>query len=333
MIIFDTADHPAAADRVDAFQAALAGAGVTCDLVHDVPPADIRAQISMWHLGGAVLIGTRSTGFFLDRRPAHVRADQQPVVAVVMQTHGGGRYEKAGFQHAVGPGDLMLTDLQAPFSYAWSGAGLSRALMVDYDRLALPSDVVHKAILNLPASPLYGLFRHHLDALAAAHARLDHPADVVLGIEALNAATIELMRALVASASRDERSTRRVRADTMLTRVLAYARWHLTDPGLTPERIAGVHNISVRFLYKLCRQAGLSLEQWIIAQRLEGARRDLAAPHGKVRTIAAVSRSWGFTDPSHFARRFRQTYGVLPRDWQRGVVLEQATPGDPHQVR
>jgi AraC-like DNA-binding protein len=319
VIIFDTADHPAADDRVDAFQAALNGAGVFCNLIHDVQPEDVQAQVATWDLGGAVLVGTRSTGFTIDRGARHVRAGPEPVVGVVMQTRGGGRYEKAGLQHAVGPGDLMMTDLQAPFSYGWSGAGLSRALMVDYDRLALPPDIVHKAILNLPGSPLYGLFRNHLDALGAAHERSGPDTDPVPGLEALNSATIELMRALVAAAAQDERYTRQVRADTMLTRVLAYARWHLTDPELSPERIARAHNISVRLLYKLFGQADMSLEQWIITQRLEGARRDLASPQGRLRTIAAVSRSWGFTDPSHFARRFRQTYGVLPRDWQRAT--------------
>ena len=43
----------------------------------------------------------------------------------------------------------------------------------------------------------------------------------------------------------------------------------------------------------------------------------LASPAGRRRPIAAVARAHGFADPSHVTRRFRQAYGLTPRDWQR----------------
>ena len=46
------------------------------------------------------------------------------------------------------------------------------------------------------------------------------------------------------------------------------ARLHLADPDLTPATIAAAHGISLRQLYKLCAEADLSLEQWIINERL-----------------------------------------------------------------
>jgi AraC-like DNA-binding protein len=114
--------------------------------------------------------------------------------------------------------------------------------------------------------------------------------------------------------------------DTLLTRVLAYIRAHLTNPGLTPQRIAAAHNISVRTLYRLCEDGGLSLEKWIIRRHLEGTRRDLAAPEHAHRTIGAVARSWGFTNPSYFARRFHRTYGATPREWRQLARHRAALP-------
>ena len=35
-------------------------------------------------------------------------------------------------------------------------------------------------------------------------------------------------------------------------------------------------------------------------------------------TVAAIGRANGFTDPTHFARRFRAAYGETPRDWRAG---------------
>jgi AraC-like DNA-binding protein len=166
---------------------------------------------------------------------------------------------------------------------------------------------------------LHDLVRDHLKYLRIHGARMR--AD--LGLAALGTATIDLLRALVVSAAGDESRARLVRHETMLSRILYYTRGHLTEPDLTPRRIAAAHNVSLRHLYQIFRQADLSLEQWIITQRLERARADLADPAYRRRTIAAVARSWGFTQPSHFTRRFQAAYGITPRDWQR-IHLPQA---------
>jgi AraC-like DNA-binding protein len=107
--------------------------------------------------------------------------------------------------------------------------------------------------------------------------------------------------------------------------VRAYVRRHLTEPGLDAERIARAHAVSVRHLYRVCAAAGMSLEQEVIAQRLEGARAELAGPGD--RSVAVVARRWGFPDPSYFARRFRAAYGVSPREWR------ELARGGPHAGR
>ncbi|WP_461122268.1 helix-turn-helix transcriptional regulator [Saccharothrix stipae] len=65
------------------------------------------------------------------------------------------------------------------------------------------------------------------------------------------------------------------------------------------------------------RRCGFSLEQWIIAERLQGARQDLIRPDNHSRTVAMIARQWGFTDPTHFTRRFRAAYGMTPSEWRR----------------
>jgi len=58
-----------------------------------------------------------------------------------------------------------------------------------------------------------------------------------------------------------------------------------------------------------------SLSEWIMTERLEGARRTLAAPTRST-TIGTIARRWGFTDSTHFSRRFRGAYGLSPREWR-----------------
>ena len=63
------------------------------------------------------------------------------------------------------------------------------------------------------------------------------------------------------------------------SRLTTYLEHHLTDPGLSAEELARVHHVSVRQLSKLWSANDLSLSQWIIGERLEGARHQLGCRH------------------------------------------------------
>ncbi len=217
-----------------------------------------------------------------------------------------GKPIRFGVDQLVPAGELMVSDLTAPYVFSWTGGVGSWSFHVPYDQLGLPVDVVRAAGPRLRVSPLYQLVHDHL-------VRLVGLSDVMAadpGAAALGTATTELVRALLESAA--GRPVPEVREHTLATQVLAYARQHLTDPGLTAQRIAHAHNVSVRQLYKACARADVRLEQWVIEQRLEAARAELAAPAGRRRSIGATARACGFADPSHFARRFRAAYGMTP---------------------
>ena len=154
-------------------------------------------------------------------------------------------------------------------------------------------------------------------------------AEVLAGepmVASIAGATIDLTRALLASAGGTARALDDAVSETLLAQVRAYIRQHLTEPRLGVEQIAVAHAISVRHLYRLCSAAEFSLEQSIIHQRLEGARHELSDPVSRDRSIAMVARRWGFTDPSYFSRRFRRTFGLTPSDW-RQVDARAIPPG------
>jgi AraC-like DNA-binding protein len=311
-MLLDTADLPAE-HRVEARRAASGQASVLCRIDHLTPDDAMHARMHLWAFGPATLFTSDSSGFRLVPTSPHVHQDSPPAVTVAVQSRGVGQISRFGADQMVHAGELMLSDLTAPYVFSWTGGGGSWAFQVSYDQLGLPADVVRTAGPRLRGSPLYELVRDHLVQLA----RL---ADVMAadpGAGALGTATTELVRALLVSAA--GRTGPELCEQPLVTQVLAYARQHLTDPGLTPERIAGAHNVSVRQLYKACAGAGVRLEQWLIEQRLEVARAELATPSGRRRSIAATASACGFVDPSHFARRFRAAYGMTPRDWQRSA--------------
>ncbi|MGW0755013.1 helix-turn-helix domain-containing protein [Streptomyces sp. NPDC002814] len=321
MLVLDTTQLPAA-DRIDAFHAVAAGESGSCSIEHEHPEVGIWKKLEVWSFGPLTLFATHGSGMRIWRTPRHARFDSLDTVSIITQSQGTGAFTWNGHQQRVGRDALALAHKTAGYEYEWSGSGLSVAFMVDADRLGLPEQLVRAAIPLLHHSRIGPLLLQHIRGL-------HHDADRLSaepGAEALASATLDLTRAVIASVAADERTRRSVAEDTLLTRVLAYIRAHLADPGLTPQRIAAAHNISVRTLYRLCEDGGLSLEKWIVRRRLEGTRRDLAAPEHAHRTIGAVARSWGFTNPSYFSRRFHQTYGATPREWRQLAHHRAALP-------
>ena len=94
--------------------------------------------------------------------------------------------------------------------------------------------------------------------------------------------TIELVRALITTAVPDGPGTGEVLVDLLPLRVKRYIEDHLADPGLDAGQIVAAHHISVRHLYGIWTSHELTLAQWIIHQRLERARTQLAS-HGQAR--------------------------------------------------
>ncbi|MGW1161726.1 AraC family transcriptional regulator [Streptomyces sp. NPDC002513] len=303
-------------ERVEAFRHALTDSLVPNDIAHEEPPTGIHACMEVWRVGDLDLFATRNSGFEVRRDTRHVRHHRSnPVVSVSLQPAGLHRAEAGGRRTLLGPDDICVFHELSPRTYGWSGDGASQAIMFDMNRLNLPVDVVVKASLQLRASPLYDLVLQHLRGLWRDPGRLEGDP----GASALASATTDLIRALLLSAAHAEgtATVRSAMEGTLLTRIIAYARSHLADRDLTPGRIAAEHAISVRRLYLLLSEAGISLEQWLIAERLTKAQQMLASPRYERLTVAAVSARCGFSSPSHFSRRFQAAYGLSPSEWRR----------------
>jgi AraC-like DNA-binding protein len=314
MILLDT-DAVEPRQRSEVVRAALLSVSVPTEVTlagaADAPGA-AWARMEFWDFGDTNLFTSASSSFRLARSRRHLAMEGPPLVALAVQTAATARFGQFGQRYAVRPGELMLNDLTAAYDYGWDGDGGSCAFQVSHEALGLPVEMIRAAATRLPASPLYDLVRTHLAQLHQHRAELEEgPAGRYLG-----RSTLELLRALIVSASGAAAVPRDTDAELRET-VIAYIDLHLSNPALSPAAIAAAHHVSVRQLYKAFAQAGLSLEQTIIGLRLEAARRELARPANAALTVGAVARRCGFSNASHFGLRFRQRYGISPRQWQQ----------------
>jgi AraC-like DNA-binding protein len=284
-VVLNAADLPLA-DRVEAVYAAMLHASAPCYVIHENPAGEVHARMGLWALGHATVFTTQAPGIRLLRTTKQARQDTIPVIALSGQQRADGRHVQLARRQVVAPGQLMAVDLSAPYDFSWSGHGAAGCIQIPIDRLGLPVDVIRRGLGSLHTSPLYGLVTSHIAQLAADADRLSaDPAAAALGT-----ASIELARALLISAAHSERHAKAALSETLLTEVRAYLRQHIADPDLRPATIAAAHNVSLRHLYKVCAEAEFSLEQWIIGERLQGAREELMRPESRYRTIATVAR-------------------------------------------
>ncbi|ROO88187.1 AraC-like DNA-binding protein [Actinocorallia herbida] len=314
MLLLDTADvRPQ--DRIEVYQATVLGQTGSCAVEHEPgPDGHIAKRLEGWRFGPVAMYFNSGTGMRYWQTSRHLRMDSWNTISVLTQATGHGRFIWNDYRQTITAKDLFVTTKSAGYwERNWSGPGSTIAFMIDAEQIALPDSLIHTAVPRIARSPVTPVLLNHIHALRRDADRLEGDP----GAENIGQATLSLVRALIASVATDDRTRRAVGDETLLVRVLAYVRAHLTDPDLTPARVAAVHNISLRSLYRLCDDNGLSLEQWIIRRRLEGARRDLIAPEHAHRTVQAVARSWGFASPTHFARRFRGAFGLTPTEARR----------------
>ena len=90
----------------------------------------------------------------------------------------------------------------------------------------------------------------------------------------------------------------------------------LRKRGLTVAAVATAVGISERYVHKLLERSGTTFSDYVIDRRLDGAATDLKNPAMARREIGAIAFDWGFSDLSHFTRRFKQRFGCRPRDWR-----------------
>ncbi len=122
----------------------------------------------------------------------------------------------------------------------------------------------------------------------------------------------------------------------LMGHIRAYIERNLTDPDLSPATIAASVNISVRYLYKLFEQDGVTVSEWIRTRRLDNTARDLADPQLAHRTIAGIGSRWGFDDPTHLSRVFKGREGISPREFRNralGIALDGRSPADGQHPR
>lgn len=266
-----------------------------------------------WNLGDLSLSRLASSPLCYRRLATHLRdgADEHYLITVPRQSDI--RFLQAGRETLCHPGAFLLEHGHSPYEFSY---GRDNALWV----LKVPGAMMRGHLrdpgrycaLSFDATQGPGwLFASYVDLIGR---QLGRGEDTMRDLLAQ-----QLVDLLVCSVQEDARvldpGDSAVRA-AHLCRIEAYARRHLADCDLGPERVAQACGISVRYLHALYRDVGQTFMQWLHEQRLDRAEQTLRGPARPV-SVAGVAQQWGFSDQSHFSRLFKRRFGYTPGQARR----------------
>jgi AraC-like DNA-binding protein len=276
---------------------------------------DARDRIRLGEIG-AVGLGELSTGNpgGAHRTWRHIRRSDLDVCKIDVVAHGRSVVEQDGRVACLDPGDLTFVDLSRPVRWTMSPSVRVVAMVVPRTLVPLPAD----DLADLTAVPLPG--RGGPAALVSSLVRqiVDHVDEYGVADGArIGSTVLDLLAvALAARLGRDGDVAPDARQRALLAQITAYVEERLGDPWLTPGAIAAANAVSVRYLHKLFEQHETTVASWIRRRRLERCRADLLDPALRARPVSAIGARWGFTNPAHFSRAFRATYGLPPTTYR-----------------
>ena len=270
--------------------------------------AHFHGQLERMSLGPAMLHTIEADAQNVSRTYSRIAQSHQTAAYIILQLRSGQmHFAQHGREAYIEAGDSVLVDCNVPYRLE---AGPTRSVAVRFE-----ADWLHNWIPS-PQSIACRAFRANepwSNTLCTALANLDSSSVEDLALPA--SVVAEQIAALLALAAGSQ-----VHAFTpsekLLNRIRQTLRDRYQEPTLDAATVAAANRISKRYLHYLFAQDSSTFGGELMQGRLEAARRLLSDRRYAGLRVSEVAARCGFLEPSHFARRFRQAYGVVPTDFR-----------------
>ncbi len=302
-------------DFVDQRRALAYWVDTVCDrfleLDIDTPVrSHFRACLDQIDFGPATLSFVGAASQRIRRTPARISRTRYPTFFLLQFRVGHGLLRQRSKEVQAHAGECVLINGTEPYELDCPQS-TSAAI------LRMPEDWLRRWVPNPETlSPMVFSQGDWSSALCAAMAclRLETCSDLALPRSTV-AEQIASLLTLAVGKGAEPASPRSLLSDLMLT-----LRDRLEETELSPLMVAAEHDISKRTLHYAFAAAGTTFVEQLMKLRLERAREILSDARQAAPRIEDVATRCGFTDPSHFARRFRQKYGHAPLQYRRAVL-------------
>jgi AraC family transcriptional activator of tynA and feaB len=275
-----------------------------------------QASIQTGALADIGLIMFENAAMDCTRTPRQIAHTPSDALWVCRQLAGTLVLERNGREVVLNAGDITLIDPQLPYFAKFSSG--SRLLLLAVPppaleaRLGSTRQMAFRSIK--PSDAAGGLTSSFLAMLPDHVGQLHRAAEDIVREQVLDLLAVSLTTAI--GADKPRISTAHSLA---LMHLRAAIEARLTDPALDPDSVATAAGISVRYANAVLAREGTSIMRLVQARRLSRCRKALEDPLQAHRTLSEIAYSWGFSDMTHFSRKFAAAYGVVPSEY-RGLV-------------
>jgi AraC-like DNA-binding protein len=310
--LFSTAQvHPR--DRFDYWHS------VACKnlIVHDSTPEcrpTFQAELHAGAIADLGLVLFETSPMRVSHTRYHCARMQSDEAFVCRLISGQLVLEQAGREVVMEAGDMTLLDPLLPYEGRFSAGVkllvLKAARRSMEARVGRITDTVARTMKPVEAE--HGLASAFLAMLPDYAGQLGAAA-----LETVKDQTLDLLAISLAKTQEGPRPYLSSAKASALMNVRAAIEARLADPQLDAEMVAAAAGVSVRYANALLAQEGTSITRLVQSRRLDRCHRALKDPLQAHRTVTEIASGWGFSDMTHFGRRFKVAYGVLPSELRR----------------
>jgi AraC-like DNA-binding protein len=280
------------------------------------------AQIETGYLGNVELVLFHNSPMQVShtaRQIAHAKSDH---LFVCRQVAGVIFLEQDTREIALDAGDVALLDPLLPYEGKFSADSKTLVLKVPRReleaRVGKTRDMVARSIKPVRAEDsLMSSLSAMLPSLAG---KMNSISEEMVGNHALDLIAVSLAKTMEADRPRVSCAKALV-----LLNVRSVIEARLKDSSLGAQAVADAVGVSVRYANAVLAGHDTSIMRLIQARRLARCRYALEDPNQAHRTVSEIAYGWGFSDMTHFGRRFKKAYGILPSEYQ--ILARQAGRG------
>lgn len=323
-----TADKPES-ERFTFWRDTVRGSflGLDCQRTSDQP---FSGEISTTRVKEVCFSRVRACGYKYRRTPFWVRQDRERGVFIPLVLKGTFSIMQDGREARLGPGDLTFFDNARPHTGS-SIRPCTKSVSDDFEQIFIhmPHEVWIRrfgSTQQVTARAVRG--NTEMGAMVSTLLR-----QVVPYIGKADPATAdrlaELSLAMVTTALGDLvsqqdacQSSGRI---SLLYRAKAFIEQNLHDPVLNPEKVAQGLRISERYLRDLFHEEDSTVSNWIWRRRLEKTHQDLSDPLLMSKSVSEIAFNCGFSDLTHFGRRFKAAFSATPSEFRREQLANTKT--------
>jgi AraC-like DNA-binding protein len=275
-------------------------------------PSNFRAETHYVDLGAVQVAAIAASPCQGIRTAKMIRQSDPALFQLILPLSGTTVIMQDSTQITAGLRDMALYGTSHPWRIQADGMPRGVMAVFPYALLPFPPERVRRALTFSGRDGIGALLAGFLTRVAAGPGRYG-----VTDGQRLGTILVDLVAAQLAHRfDADDALYGDTHQRALLLKIHAFIQEHLSDPALTPTKIAAAHNISIRQLHRLFKNEEATVAGWIRGRRLDRCRRDLGDPLLRHQPIHAIATRWGFPDAAHFSRAFRAFYGHSPQEYR-----------------